>query len=159
MLREKFQRRKWEKGESFSDYMHQKVILGNRMPIAEEELVGYIIDGIPDRVMRNEAQISGATTREALRARFGQVERWDKREETKSGEGRYQSRSRDKSGENGTSKPRRNRDGEGGRSEQRNCFNCGLPDHVSREYPTKTSLSFGIGFEALTTISPAFIVI
>jgi hypothetical protein len=59
-------RRKWEKGESFSDYIHQKIILGNRVPIAEEELVGYIID-VPDRVIRNEARISGAT-REALRA-------------------------------------------------------------------------------------------
>ncbi|KAH0948986.1 hypothetical protein HN011_005792 [Eciton burchellii] len=69
------------------------------MPIAEEELAGYIIDGIPDRVMRNEARISGATSREALRARFEQVERWDKREEAKNGEGKYQSRSRNISGE------------------------------------------------------------
>ncbi|KAH0948762.1 hypothetical protein HN011_004178, partial [Eciton burchellii] len=31
-------------------------------------------------------------------------------------------------------------DGEGGKSEQRkrNCFNCGLPDHISKDYPTKT---------------------
>ncbi|KAH0947173.1 hypothetical protein HN011_011546, partial [Eciton burchellii] len=104
------------------------------------ELVGYIIDGIPDRVMRNEARISGATTREALKTWFEQVKQWNKREETKSGEGRYQSRSRYKSDEAGMSKPGRNRGNEGGRSEQRrnNCFNCGLPDHVTRDYPMKT---------------------
>jgi len=33
MLREKFQKRKWERGESFSDYMYQKIILGNRVPV------------------------------------------------------------------------------------------------------------------------------
>jgi hypothetical protein len=52
MLREKFQKRKWKEGESFSDYMYQKVILGNRVPIVEE-LVEHIIDGIPDRALRN----------------------------------------------------------------------------------------------------------
>ncbi|KAH0946443.1 hypothetical protein HN011_005112 [Eciton burchellii] len=57
---------------------------------------------------------------------FEQVESWNKKEEAKSGEGKYQSRSRDKD--------------EGGRSEQRkrDYFNCELPDHVSRDCPTKT---------------------
>jgi hypothetical protein len=33
--------------------MHQKIILENRMPVVEEELFKYIIDGIPDRVLKN----------------------------------------------------------------------------------------------------------
>jgi len=44
--------------------MHQKVILGNRVPIVEEKLVGYIIDGIPDRALRNETRVSGMAIRE-----------------------------------------------------------------------------------------------
>jgi hypothetical protein len=45
--------------------------LGNRVPIAIEELVEYdtVINGIPDRVMRNEARINDAITREAIQAR------------------------------------------------------------------------------------------
>jgi len=41
----------------------------NRMPIIEEELVEYIIDGIPDRALGNEARVSNAATREMLMAR------------------------------------------------------------------------------------------
>jgi len=139
MLYEKFRKRKWEKDESFSDYMHEKVILGNRVPVVEKELLRYIIDGIPDRMMRNGARISGVTTKEELRARFEQVERWDKREEAKSGEEKYQSRSRNRDGKGRKSKPKKHRDSEGRRSEQFFlCFNCGLPDHISRDCPTKT---------------------
>jgi hypothetical protein len=68
VLHEKFRKRKWEKDETFNDYMHQKIILGNHVPVAEEQLVRYIIDGIPDRGMRNEARISSATTKKALKA-------------------------------------------------------------------------------------------
>jgi hypothetical protein len=32
VMREKFQTRRWEEGESFSNYMHEKIILGNCMP-------------------------------------------------------------------------------------------------------------------------------
>jgi len=140
MLREKFQKRKWEEGESFSDYMHQ-VILRNRVPVIEEELVEYIIDDIPDRALRNKARVGSLGNRASLMALFEQVELCDKKKETKSGEERFQSRlTRDRSNEGGKSKPKRDRDSEGGKSEQkkRNCFNCGLPDHVNRDCPTKT---------------------
>ncbi|KAH0950388.1 hypothetical protein HN011_010016, partial [Eciton burchellii] len=140
MLREKFQKHKWEKDESFMHhYLHfmQKIILGNRLPVVEEELIEYIIDGIP--ALRNEARVSSFGTRTSFMALFEQVEP-DKKEETKNGEEKYQLRSRrDRGGEGGMNKPRRDKDSEGGTSEQRkrNCFNCGLPDHVSRDCPTK----------------------
>lgn len=44
----KFEARAWQTKESFSDYCYEKTILGNQVPIAEEELVDYVIDGIPD---------------------------------------------------------------------------------------------------------------
>jgi len=141
MLHERFRERKWRKDETFSDYMHQKIILANRMPIAERQLLGYIIDGIPNPILRNAARISGVSTKEELRARFEQVERWwDMKNETKGDAGRYQPRSRDQDSKAGTSKPEENKGnrGRGGERRKRNCFNCGLHDHVSKDCPTGT---------------------
>jgi hypothetical protein len=60
------------------------------VPIAEKQQLGYIIDGIPNLTLRNEARVSGVSTKEELGARFEQVERWwDMKDEAKSGEGRY----------------------------------------------------------------------
>jgi len=127
-LRKKFEERVWKKGESFGDYIHQKVILGNRVPIEEEELIEYIIDGIPERTLRDQARVSGLKTRASLMASFERVTLWDKKHTgTKSGEEKSQLRTKvDKSSE-------------GGKSEQkkRNCFNCGLPDHLGKDCPTK----------------------
>jgi len=75
VLHERFRKCKWERNETFSDYMHQKIILANRVPIAEKQLLGYIIDGIPNLVLKNDALVSGVSTKEELRARFEQVER------------------------------------------------------------------------------------
>jgi len=120
MLREKFQKHKWEKDESFMHhYLHfmQKIILGNRLPVVEEELIEYIIDGIP--VLRNEARVSSFGIRTSFMALFEQVEP-DKKEETKNGEEKYQLRSRrDRGGEGGMNKPRRDKGSEGGTSRGR----------------------------------------
>ncbi|CAK9832603.1 Gag-Pol polyprotein [Anthophora retusa] len=56
-LRRKFENRVWISGEPFVDYFHDKVILGNRVPIASDELVDYVIDGISDSQLRNQARI------------------------------------------------------------------------------------------------------
>lgn len=44
--RRQFERRRWQKDETFADYCHSKLILGNRVPISDEEIVDYIIEGI-----------------------------------------------------------------------------------------------------------------
>jgi len=162
VLHERFRERKWRKNESdFSDYMHEKIILGNRGPIAEKQLLGYII--ISHWGLRNNIRVSGVSTKEELRARFENVEHWDRKDETKGDAGRYQPRSRDQNSEAGTSRTEKNRGGRGGRRErdqnseagtsrteknrggrggrreqrQKSCFNCGLRDHVSSDCPTK----------------------
>jgi len=107
------------------------------VPIAEKQQLGYIIDGIPNLTLRNEARVSGVSTKEELGARFEQVERWwDMKDEAKSGEGRYWSRPRDEDSKAGTNKPEEGR-GRGGERRKRNCFSCGLPNHVSSDCPTK----------------------
>lgn len=47
-LRSDFQKRKWLSSEPFSDYYYDKVIFTNRVPIPEDEVINYIVDGIPD---------------------------------------------------------------------------------------------------------------
>jgi len=128
ILRKKFEERVWKKGETFGDYMHQKVILGNRVPIEEEELIEYIIDGIPDHILRNQARVSGLKTRAALMDSFERITLWNKKHlGTRTDEEKSQLR------------PKMNRNSESGNGDQkkRNCFNCGLPDHFSKDCPTK----------------------
>jgi len=45
-LHKKFERRMWQSSESFSNYYHEKMILVNQVPIEDNELVDYLIDGI-----------------------------------------------------------------------------------------------------------------
>lgn len=78
-LRKDFEEREWKKGETFSDYMHEKVILGNRIPIDEDEIAEYIIDGISDRMLRDQAHVSGLKTKAALLEAFERVTLRDKK--------------------------------------------------------------------------------
>jgi hypothetical protein len=111
--------------------MRQKVILkslGNRLPMKEEELIEYIIDNIPDRVLRNQARVGGLKTRTSLITSFKRVKLWDKRHtDIKNGEEKFQFQPK-------------NRNNEGGKSKQRNrnYFNCDISDHLSRDCSTKT---------------------
>ena len=45
-LRHEFEKRKWNPNEPFSDYHHDKIILANNVPIADEETINYIVEGI-----------------------------------------------------------------------------------------------------------------
>jgi len=42
-LRRKFEAREWRSGESFADYCHHKLILGNMVPISDDDIVDYVI--------------------------------------------------------------------------------------------------------------------
>jgi hypothetical protein len=69
--------------------MHEKIVLRNRVPIEEKQLLGYIIDGTPHWGLRNNIRVSGVSTKEELRARLENVEHWDRKNETKGDAGRY----------------------------------------------------------------------
>jgi len=68
-----FENRVWEKKESFSDYCHDKVIRGNKVPIAEEELVDYIIEGIPSKALKNQAKMHSFSTVQELTKAFQRI--------------------------------------------------------------------------------------
>ena len=56
-LRKKFETRVWKVEEPFCDYYHDKIILANRIPIAEDELLDYLIEGIVDMRLQNQARM------------------------------------------------------------------------------------------------------
>lgn len=43
-LRRKFEARMWRGDEPFSNYYHEKVLLANRVPVADEELLDHEIE-------------------------------------------------------------------------------------------------------------------
>ena len=70
----KFLDRKWHPGEAFRSYAHEKLILGNAVPIDDEiELVECVIRGIPDVAMRNQARIQRYQSMEVLLDAFEDV--------------------------------------------------------------------------------------
>lgn len=47
-LRKKFENLMWKYGETFASYYSPKIIMGNRVSIASDEMIEYIIEGVPD---------------------------------------------------------------------------------------------------------------
>lgn len=56
-LRRRFEERTWKKSESFHDYVHEKMIMANRIAVNDDEILGYIIEGIPDIHLRDVTRI------------------------------------------------------------------------------------------------------
>lgn len=53
-MRKKFEERKWKYEENFVDYFNEKLMLSGKLSLAEDELVEYIIDGIPNMQIRTQ---------------------------------------------------------------------------------------------------------
>ncbi|XP_071553456.1 uncharacterized protein [Temnothorax nylanderi] len=53
----KFESRVWQPNESFNNYYHKKLILGNLVPIEEDDLLDYLTEGILDKTLRNQARM------------------------------------------------------------------------------------------------------
>lgn len=71
--RRQFERRRWQKEETFADYCHNKIILGNRVPISDDEIVDYINDGIPYEDLQNQARINSFSSVQELLNAFKKV--------------------------------------------------------------------------------------
>lgn len=57
VLRRELEARVWKPSETFTDYLHDKVTLANRIPVSDEEIVSYIIESIPSTELRTQAQV------------------------------------------------------------------------------------------------------
>ncbi|KMQ84249.1 hypothetical protein RF55_18112 [Lasius niger] len=71
--RRQFEQRTWRRDETFNKYLHQKVIMGNRIKIDEDEMTEYIIEGIPDPMLRDQARVERLRIRRALLKAFERV--------------------------------------------------------------------------------------
>lgn len=131
IARKQFEERTWKKGETFNDYFHEKAILANRVPVADDEILDYIIDGIPDPVLRDQARIQGFSTKASLLRAFQRITIGSKVQPT-TGSSR-------KSDDRGSKIPMAT--GAAERESRRGgkrCFNCAQIGHVSANCPTKS---------------------
>lgn len=69
-VRRMFEARVWRRGETFREYVHEKVIMGNRVPIEADEIMDYIIHGIPDEALRNQTRMQRFAGTESLLEAF-----------------------------------------------------------------------------------------
>ncbi|CAK9814696.1 Gag-Pol polyprotein [Anthophora quadrimaculata] len=74
IVRQQFQERIWKRGEPFDEYFYDKIIKANRVPVEDQiELVEYLVEGIPDPVLRNQARMQCFNTPDALLRAFEKV--------------------------------------------------------------------------------------
>ncbi|CAK9827465.1 Gag polyprotein [Anthophora retusa] len=73
LLRREFEHRLWRVNETFADYVHDKIILGNRVPIPDHEIVDYLVDGIPDNSLRSLARVQRFRETEDLMEAFSGI--------------------------------------------------------------------------------------
>ena len=72
-LRKDFEARIWQKKEPFSEYYHDKLILANRVPIADDEIIDYLIEGIPDERLQDNARMMQFKEKSSLLEAFKKI--------------------------------------------------------------------------------------
>lgn len=122
LLRKRFENRVWKKEETFQEYLHEKTIMGNRVPIEEDELLEYIVEGKPDAAMRNQARIQGFTTVDSLVRAFEKVSLRDHN---------TTSMNRHAGDKSAVDKKRKDL------ADAKRYFNCGEREHISINCSTK----------------------
>lgn len=142
-LRRRFKDRSWKKGESLSEYVHDKVILANRISLPDDEMLQYIIESIPDSNIRDAARIHGFSTKESLLQAFEAISLRDQSESTKTREKIDKSSAQKRFGESEARREDSRKSGDAisvdkrERMSTKHCFNCGASDHVNAKCPAK----------------------
>lgn len=72
-LRRQFEGRQWKPSETFGEYFKEKLTFANRIDVPADELVDYIIEGIPDSLLQNQARIQNFTSKDALLKAFEKI--------------------------------------------------------------------------------------
>ena len=121
-LRKEFEVRTWQKNESFADYYHDKIILGNRIPVDDDELIDYLIDGISDEVLQNQARMMKFAEKSELLESFKKISLDMRKPASKS---RFEPK---------TTKSDQKEDAEK-RAGKLKCYNCRKIGHTSRICP------------------------
>lgn len=139
-MRRKFESRVWKKEETFHEYLHDKIIMGNRVPIDEDEVLDHIIDGISDTILRDQARIQGFASTDSLLKAFEKITLRDRnvtsmiRQDKRSGGDDRRGRI---GGADGESSGRRSDNSRGKLTNIRRCYNCRAREHISADCPNK----------------------
>lgn len=117
-----------ERDESFSSYLHDKIILANHISIDESEIIEYVVEGIPNQVLRDQARVQRLNSRESLLEAFERV----------SLRGRFQytdtyPKSEDKVKQKKTEIP-----GKHEVKTTKRCHNCGVRNHFATDCSVKS---------------------
>lgn len=144
LQRRKFEERKWRVGEAYRGYHYDKIILGNQLSLEEDEFVEYMIDGIPDVRLRDQARMQRFSSLDHLFKAFENITlQVDGKKnnfsstKTKLGTDRKESSSFqpvkcyncNEEGHYSGSCPKPKR-------ERGSCFHCGKMDHRFKDCPT-----------------------
>ncbi|KYM95693.1 ATP-dependent RNA helicase glh-2 [Cyphomyrmex costatus] len=141
-LRHKFEERKWKVGEAYREYHHDKIVLGNRLSLEEDELVEYVIEGIPNMRLRDHARMQRFKSLNLLLEAFENItlQTDGKKSIPPSTKSKFEASDRrstsakcyncNQEGHLSASCPKPKR-------EKGSCFNCGKMDHQFKNCPTK----------------------
>jgi len=130
VTRKQFEQRVWRRDETFSSYYHDKIILANRIPIDDDETIEYVIEGIPDPALRDQARIQRLNTRESLLEAFEKISLRGRNHH-----GGAYSRNEDKIKQH---KADAKTEKDETTKTVKRCHNCGLPTHVAIDCPMKS---------------------
>jgi len=119
--------------------MHDKVILANRVPIGKDDLVDYIVDGISDLNLQDQARIQGFTSTTSLLRAFEKVTLRSRGQQDRGAVPTGRPDAATAGGEVQKSRGGARRPGSDGkkRSRPRRCYNCGGQNHLSANCPTR----------------------
>lgn len=129
----------WKKGEPFSEYCHDKVMAGYKVPVDNKEMVDFLIDGIPSASLKNQARMQRFSMVHELCEAFRLIKLEDaeattgRREYagTKGARPKQITTKTTSSGKNGTNKPR------AVIGDDVRCYEYNQAGHFLRECPQK----------------------
>lgn len=133
ICRRNFESRVWRRGETFRDYIHDKIILGNRIPIPNDEMLEYVVEGIGDESLRDQARIQQFNSLDALTRAFEKITLKSKGVTMNTNPGKISEAS-------GLSE----KSIEWGKNDMKmfgttkRCYNCGARHHLSMQCPSKS---------------------
>ena len=72
-LRKRFEERTWKRGGKFREYVHDKIIMANKVPIGDREIVPYLLQEIPNPQLRGQARLLKLRTKADLLEAFEDI--------------------------------------------------------------------------------------